>query len=100
MGEYPRTKNMHVTAHQMNMRKKVYKKALLRARKAPATLLLWVSAPLILLSSLVLLHTIETSAPLTTARAAYLGGLVEYPAAAAMILTAGLALLHLAKRKN
>ena len=83
----------------MNMRKKASIKAIKRIKKSPVTLLLWVSAPLIILSSLVLLHTAEQSAPLTAARANYLGGLAEYPVAALMILTAGVVLLHFIKRK-
>ena len=82
------------------MRKKEYSKAITLVKKAPVTLLLWVSAPLILLSLLTLLHNVESAAPLTVARAAYLGSLVEYPVAAVMILTAGLALLHLTMREK
>ena len=84
----------------MNMRKKVYTSVIKHIKKAPVTLLLWVSAPLIILSLLTLLHTVEYKAPLTEARANYLGGLLEYPVAAVMILTAGLLLLHLTKRKR
>ena len=84
----------------MNMRKKAYTSVIKRIKKAPVTLLLWVSAPLIILSLLTLLHTVEYKAPLTAARANYLGGLLEYPVAAVMILTAGLLLLHLMKRKR
>ena len=80
----------------MNMRKFEYKMPL----KSPVTLLLWVFAPLILLSSLALLHTVETAAPITKAQAAYLGGLLEYHAAAMMLLTAGASLLHFASRKK
>lgn len=82
----------------MNMRKKEYTNVIKHIKKAPVTLLLWVSAPLIILSLLTLLHTVEYRAPLTEARANYLGGLLEYPVAALMILTAGLAILHLAIR--
>lgn len=84
----------------MNMRKKEYTKAIKRIKKAPLTLLLWVSAPLILLSLLTLLHSIGQASPLTVARAAYLGKLLEYPVAAVMILTVGLALIHLTTRQS
>ena len=84
----------------MNMRKKECNGIIKHIKKAPVTLLLWVSAPLIILSLLTLLHTIEYTAPLTEARANYLGRLLEYPVAAVMILTAGLSLLHLTKRKR
>ena len=84
----------------MNMRKKEYRKATRLIKAAPATLLLWVGAPPIILSLLTLLHNAEHAAPLTAARATYLGRLVEYPVAAVMILTAGLALLSLTQRKK
>ena len=81
------------------MRKKEYSKPLKRIQKSPVTCLLWLGAPLILFSLLVLLHSIETSTPLTAARANYLGKLLEYPVAATMVLTVGGVLLHRLKHK-
>ena len=83
------------------MRKKECKKGVSFIKNAPVTALLWMSAPPILISLLSLLHKIEHAAPLTEAKASYLGGLLEYHAAAVMILTVGLSLLHLiTKKKN
>lgn len=84
----------------MNMRKNGCKKsAAKRFLSPPALLILQCGLPVILLSLLGISFFISENAPLTKAAAVYVGGMLEYPVAALMILTVGAILADIAYRQ-
>jgi hypothetical protein len=82
----------------MNMRKGVLH--MHDRRLAPmAARVLYVGLVMIYASLLRLWLEVESAAPFTAARAAYFGGLLEYPVAALMLLTGAVLLLNRVTRE-
>lgn len=86
----------------MNMRKNEYKRVQKskRRRAHPAEIILSLGLPPILFCLFGILYQIERGAPLTRAAANYFGRMLEYPAAALMLVTAGALIADLAWRRN
>lgn len=86
----------------MNMRKNEYIKGQKskKRRLRPAEVVLSLGLPPILLCLFGILYQIEIGAPLTRAAANYFGGMLEYPVAALMLVTAGALIADLAWRHN
>lgn len=86
----------------MNMRKKEYKlhQNSKKGRYRPADAILLVCLPPILLCLVGILFLIGDGAPLTEASAAYFGGMLEYPVAALMIVTAGAVIADLTSQRD
>ncbi len=76
---------------QMKARKK---------RMRPATAILLCCLPPILFCLLGILWLIGTGAPLTQADAVYFGGMLEYPVAALVIVTAGAVIADIAWKRG
>lgn len=82
------------------MRKKEYKKAVLRRWRARAAdLMLWISLPLVLLVLCGILFLVQQESVLTAAEAAYYGALLEYPMAGIAIATVTALLLRYHHKK-
>ena len=68
--------------------------------KHPALLFLRCGLPLVFACLLGIMATLFAAGPLTEAQAAYIGGMLEYPAAALTLLGAGAALLFYIEKKE
>lgn len=68
--------------------------------KHPALLFLRCGLPIVFCSLIGIMAVIFEAGPMTEAQAAYIGGMLEYPAAALMLLGVGAALLYYIEKKE